>query len=117
MSPDPPMLPFLAEPGLRGNEVISLLEDMTECRRPPPDLEGTMRPPRGTLYKGPEVGMFSGGRCICSHSRRTEPSLLKTTFDISAEEAIDLTPIEYHTSAPFQKFDPILSGCLPLRAE
>ena len=70
MSPDPPMLPFLAcanPPGLRGKEVISLEDEITEGRRPPgaaalpppPGIFcwGTMSPPRGTLYSGPEVGI------------------------------------------------------------
>lgn len=72
MSPDPPMLPFLGAnpPGLRGKEVISLDDEITEWRRlalgpeaaEPPPLPGifcwgTMSPPRGTLYSGPEVGI------------------------------------------------------------
>ncbi len=35
-------------------------------------------------YAGPEVGMVSGGRCICSHCLRTDSSasLNSTPFDI-----------------------------------
>lgn len=62
MSPEPPMLPFFCEdamPGLRGKEVISFDEEMTECLRTPEAAlpGGTMRPARGTLYNGPEVGI------------------------------------------------------------
>ena len=44
--------------------MISRDEEMTECRRAIDDDDevtlgpgGTMRPPRGTLYRGPEVGI------------------------------------------------------------
>ena len=90
-SPEPPELPFFKDeppaPGLRGNEVISFDEEMTECRRVVFfGGGGTIKPDREILVVnwGPEVGMLSGGLCICSHSRRTEPSLVKATLDISA---------------------------------
>ena len=54
-SPEPPELPFFKDeppaPGLSGNDVISLDEEITECRRPEPPLGGggTINPDRGIL--------------------------------------------------------------------
>ena len=53
MSPEPPVLPFFVEPAFNGKEVISLDDEITECRRAPTVepfvCAGTMRPALGTL--------------------------------------------------------------------
>ena len=53
MSPEPPVLPFFVEPAFSGKEVISLEDEITECRLAPIDelfvCAGTMRPALGTL--------------------------------------------------------------------